>query len=294
VNSKSPKSAKSSLSRLPHPFVKWAGGKRQLLPKLLEHVPPVCGRYIEPFVGGGALFWALSNLWSQGEVDCEKGVILSDANAELMKTYEVIQNARLLPKLIQHLESRLHSEGHYLVTRDLNWKSFMNPVDVASRFIYLNKTCFNGLYRVNRKGFFNVPMGKWKKMPTICDEENLRACHQALQGVRLYTQDFLSTTSNAEKGDFVYFDPPYIPVSATSNFTSFTESDFTMKDQEALAEEAKRLKDLGVTVLLSNSGSPKTTALYEKNGFRVTPVRARRSINSASEFRDAVIEFVIH
>jgi DNA adenine methylase len=263
------------------PLLKFSGGKRQLLPEIRKHVPTSFNRYFEPFVGGGAVFFDLLPAVAQ----------ISDANAELVNMYEAVRDdvEAVIASLSEH--AREHSEEHYYSVRTQRPTS---QVAVAARMIYLNKTCFNGLYRVNRKGGFNVPFGRYDN-PTICDADNLRACSKVLQGVAITWGDFESTLVGAQRPprrhDFVYCDPPYAPVSSTSNFTSYTAGGFTWGDQDRLARCARRFKEAGVHVLLSNADLPNVRELY--NGFEMRTVQARRNINSNGKKRGNVGELLI-
>jgi len=266
------------------PFLKWAGGKRQLLPEIRKHVPTQFGRYFEPFIGGGAVFF---DLFPAGCGNVLRRVWLGDSNLELTTTYTAIRDdvEEVVKTLRAH--ARLHSEKHYYYVRGLR---DLDGAALAARMIYLNKTGFNGLYRVNRSGGFNVPIGSYKN-PTICDEPNLRACARTLQGVEVVGADFVTLMTAARAGDFVYFDPPYVPVNRTSDFTSFTAAGFGPADQERLAECARRLKSIGVHVLLSNADLPVVRELYA--GFEMRTVQARRNINSKGKKRGEVGELLI-
>ena len=225
------------------PFVKWVGGKRSLLPELMKRVPAEFNNYYEPFVGGGALFFALKN---DGRINLAGGgggqAYLSDINFDLIQTYQVIKRdpEPLIARLKQH--ARNHAKDYYYETRGQH--DLDDPVAIAARFIYLNKTCYNGLWRVNSKGEFNVPMGSYRN-PSICDEVNLRACHIALQGVDVRMRDFRKLA--AGDGDFVYFDPPYQPLDSTS-FTSYAKSGFGADDQTALRNTCLALLERGAMV----------------------------------------------
>lgn len=264
------------------PFLKWAGGKRQLLAEIRKHVPEKFGRYFEPFVGGGAVFF---DLFAADLI--RNRVYLGDSNPEMMETYLVVRNEpdALVAALQSH--ARKHSEEHYYATRATRPTS---PVAVAARMIYLNRTCYNGLYRVNKAGKFNTPIGRYVN-PTVCDEPNLRACSEALEYAELVTGDFATVMASAKRGDFVYFDPPYVPVNASSDFTAFTATGFPMADHGRLAACARRLKEQGVRVLLSNADLPVVRKLYE--GFERRRVEVRRNINSKGGKRDAVGELLL-
>lgn len=263
------------------PFVKWAGGKSQLLSELKGRVPRYEGRYLEPFIGGGALFFALQ----------PKSALIGDVNPELVNAYRVVRDQ--VEDLIYDLERHVHSEEYYYELRDQDrYQGFTrwSPVRKASRFIYLNKTCFNGLYRVNRSGFFNVPFGRYKN-PNFIDAENLRACSQALQGAEIFECRFQDLLKKAESGDFVYLDPPYAPLSDTSNFTSYTKGGFSSSDQEALRDACRTLDQKGVLFLHSNSSAESIRNLYKK--FFIESVLARRSINATAEKRGEIPELLI-
>lgn len=263
------------------PFLKWAGGKRQLLPEIRKHVPEKFGTYFEPFLGGGAVFFDLVAAQITGRAR------LGDSNAELIDTYKTVCGST--EKLIEalHAHAKQHSAAHYLAVRAA--RAFPG-VTRAARMIYLNRTGFNGLYRVNKKGGFNVPFGKYTN-PTICNEEGLRACSAALKNADIVCCDFEALTVPARRGDFVYFDPPYVPVSATSDFVGFTADGFGLADQERLVECARKLKNRGVHVLLSNADVPLVRKLYK--GFEMRKVKARRNINSKGEKRGSVSELLI-
>ena len=266
------------------PFVKWVGGKRSLLPELLSRIPKDFTNYYEPFVGGGALFFALQN---EGRLNLAGGgqAFLSDINFDLINTYQVIQRdpEPLIHQLKQH--ARNHSKDFYYQIRSQH--QLDDRVEIAARFIYLNKTCYNGLWRVNSKGEFNVPMGSYAN-PAICQEDNLRACHRALQAVDIRTRDFRKLEAAA--GDFVYFDPPYQPLNKTS-FTRYAKDDFGAKEQSALRDLCLALHEQGAMVMLSNSDTSST--LYGGSIFNVETVKAPRFVNSRSDQRGAVKELLI-
>lgn len=269
------------------PFIKIAGGKTQLLPELLKRVPSSYETYFEPFLGGGALFFSMQ----------PRNAILSDSNRKLILTYKAVRDMPdTLIRYLQNIENRhRESKDQELFYYDRRDEFNGNPdaLDTVILYIYLNKTCFNGIHRVNSKGKFNVPCGRYAN-PTICDEVNLRACSEALQGTDLLCLDF---RENAEiilrKNDFVYFDPPYAPISDDSYFTSYTKEGFGPADQEALADLALTIKGRGVNVLLSNSSSPGIRKMYESRGFSVEDVLARRSINADGFDRGKIKEVLI-
>ena len=255
----------------PKPFVKWAGGKRQIIKVLKENIPETFNRYIEPFVGGGALLFEL----------LPSNAIINDINSELINTYLVIKDN--VERLIESLKEHKNNENYYYKIRDLN-PSELSKIERASRFIYLNKTCFNGLYRENSKGKFNVPFGKYKN-PKILDEENLRAVSFYLcnNNIKIYNKDYKEICELAKKGDFVYLDPPYYPINKTSSFTKYTKYDFTEKDQIELSEVFKSLDKKGCFVMLSNSNTDFIKELYKD--FYILEVEAGRYINCKGNLR---------
>lgn len=263
------------------PPLKWVGGKTALLPEILPRLPKKIGTYFEPFVGGGAVFFALA---AEGRF---KRAVLGDANEELMNVYAALE--RRPEKIINTLKDHIYEEAYYYKVRALDPRS-LDDATRAARFIYLNKTCFNGLHRVNKKGQFNVPFGRYTN-PTICDEENLRAVSKVLQGVELSSFDFGHTLHNARRGDVCYLDCPYFPVSVTSNFTAYTGDGFGYDDQVRLRDVSKKLIERGVYVLLSNSDTPTVRKLYK--GFKLEKVQAPRRVNSKGGKRGNVGELLI-
>ena len=259
------------------PFLKWVGGKRKLLPQLLPLVPEEYGVYYEPFLGGGAMFFALR----------PRQAMLADANCELITCYGVVRDQ--VDELIDLLRRFVYERDEYYKIRALD-PFELNRVYEAARTIYLNKTGFNGLYRLNKKGEFNVPFGRYKN-PTICDEDTLRACSEALQDTFLGYQRFEQSMCLAKTGDFVYIDPPYIPASSTSNFTAYTADGFNDEAHVNLAREFRRLSDIGVLCMLSNSDTPRVRKLYA--GFNITAVKAARSVNCKGRRRGVVGEVVV-
>lgn len=248
----------------PKPFVKWAGGKRQLLDILLDNVPETFGTYIEPFVAGGALLFALLP---------DKAVI-SDINPELITAYKIIKED--VRNLIKSLSKHKNTAKYFYAIRAQ--ESYRSEVSKTSRFIYLNKTCFNGLYRENSKGEFNVPFGRYRN-PTIVDRKNLLSVSAYLNSadIQILNQDFKKTALMAEKGDFIYLDPPYHPFSKTASFTKYSKYDFTEKDQEELADVYGRLVKRGCYVMLSNSNTDLIKELYKT--YNLSEITARRAIN---------------
>jgi DNA adenine methylase len=261
-----------------------------LLPWLLEATPERFGRYFEPFLGGGALFFALAGR------DAPRGAVLSDANADLIATYAAVRDdlARLVRRL-RGVERRYlagspeeRAEYYYRV-RDTAPR---DRLGVAARFIFLNKTCFNGLYRVNRAGKFNVPHGRYAE-PRVLDVEVLTAASRALAGVELRHADFEAVCTEAVAGDYVYFDPPFHPLSVTSSFTQYTSADFGWADQERLRACIDSLTKRGVHVVLSDSPHPRVVDLYESPGYDVRRIPARRAINSKGGGRGPIDELLV-
>ena len=271
------------------PFVKWAGGKSQLLEQFEPLFPVQFDKYIEPFVGGGAVFF---HLYNQGRIG--GGVVLNDLNEELMTCYEVIRDQvdDLIEELRRHESFKMEEIYFYEVRKWDRRPDFheRSPVERAARMIFLNRTCYNGLYRVNSRNQFNVPFGRYKN-PTICDEENLRAVSQALQGVELHSEDFEQCIKWVGPDDFVYLDPPYHPLSETSSFTSYTRDDFGEADQKRLAKTFRQLNKKGCRVMLSNSCTPFIRKLYD--GHRRERVFARRAISCKGDGRGGISELVI-
>ena len=264
------------------PIVKWAGGKSKLVSALKERMPSRFRRYFEPFVGGGALFFRTA----------PSEAVLGDRNADLINTYRCIAwNVEAVIRKLAGLRSG-HSNERYYEVRE-RWNDAARPMtDVAraATFIYLNKTCFNGLWRVNSKGRFNVPVGRYDD-PSIFDAAHLREASRLLQRATLVAADYREVVSDARAGDLVYFDPPYAPLSATSSFTSYTAADFAADDQAELADIARRLDRNGVHVMISNSDTPGIRELYR--GFRVEAIDCARAINSVASRRGAVSELII-
>jgi len=266
----------------PGPFLKWAGGKTQLLPQLEKFFPTRIPRYHEPFLGGGAVFFFLRGRgWLTGPVT------LSDSNAELVNAYTVVRDD--VDALVCHLARHraAHSKDHFYSVRAL---PFTPDAAGAARMIYLNKTGFNGLYRVNSKGQFNVPLGSYTN-PSVYDEAALRRASRALQGVRLVVQDALDSLAEAGAGDLLYLDPPYVPLSATASFTGYVPGGFGPADQERLADAVRAADGRGARFVLSNSDTPAVRRLYL--GFRIESVPARRMINCDAARRGEVNELIV-
>lgn len=259
------------------PIVKWAGGKSQLLAELSSRTPDGYSRYFEPFGGSAALLFHLQ----------PSTATLADANDELMNCYRVVRDD--VESLITDLSGHKNDADYFYAMRAID-PSTLDEVTRASRFIYLNRTCFNGLYRVNRRGQFNTPFGAYRN-PRICDAENLRAASATLREVELLEGDYLDALTLAEAGDFVYLDPPYVPVSVYSDFKRYTKVQFREADHVALAGAFRELDARGCKVMLSNSSAPLVLDLYKD--FNVELVQARRMINSNANGRGSVAEVIV-
>ena len=276
------------LTPSPKPFVKWAGGKRQLLPVIASHVPDEFERYFEPFLGGGAVYFHLSS------EERKTKWFLSDLNSDLVLSYVTIRDKvkDLVSALEFHAKNYFKNPSvYYYSVRENNPK---NQIDKVSRLIFLNKTCFNGLYRVNSKGKFNVPLGRYVN-PNIVNKENLLAVSKVLQSkeISIKCQDFEDALKNVGPGDFVYLDPPYQPVSTTANFTSYTGDDFDFTDQKRLFAKFKALDKKGAKVLLSNSKSKEILTLFKEFSDGIIEIHANRFINSISGKRTGHTELII-
>ena len=257
-----------------YPFVKWAGGKRALIPEIVKVLPPQFGRYYEPFVGGGAMFFSLDSRI--------QSAYLSDINIELMITYKVIATEpdRLIDELVKHSEK--HKKSYYLNVRK-NGHSEQDSVRLAARFIYLNKTCYNGLYRVNQQGKFNVPMGSYKN-PKICDEDNIRAASDVLKKATIKSYHF----EDIEPGvnDLIYCDPPY-----HETFDGYTDQGFDEAHHRALRDACFRWRDNGTYVIVSNNDTPLIRSLYKN--FRLVGVQGARNISCKGDDREKASELLI-
>jgi DNA adenine methylase len=291
------------------PFLKWAGGKRQLLQQLRRFVPATFNAYHEPFLGSGAVFF---DLWRTGGLR-DHPCRLSDINGDLIGCYRalsqdvdgVVRELRLLAAAHTRLREityyRVRDERFNPRRRQLRFhgNQFPYPADLAAMFIYLNRTGFNGLFRLNGRGDFNVPIGRYEK-PCICDEATLRTVAAVLNrfAIDVEHEPFSSVETRARAGDFIYFDPPYAPISATARFTSYTTGSFSDADQEWLQQLVVRLAAQGCHVVLSNSTAPLVRDLYSSRevreaGLRKHLVSARRAINSNAARRGDVQEYVI-
>jgi len=262
---------------IPRPFLKWAGGKSKVLKNLQQTMPKEFNRFFEPFCGGGALFFGLK----------PNEAYLSDNNRELIDCYSAVRD---------HLEELIESLGQYQYDKDMYYEVrardpwSMSIVERSARMIYLNRTGFNGLYRVNKSGGFNVPFGRYTN-PTICDQENLTACSKLLKTVDLKAVPFENVLQRAESGDFVYFDPPYIPLSDTASFTAYQSGGFGMSSQQKLLDVYTELSKKGVKCLLSNSDVPWMRENYR--AFNIESIKVARMINSRADRRGAVGEVLV-
>ncbi len=268
------------------PFLKWAGGKQQLLAQIAPRLPAAFRRYHEPFLGSGALYF---HLWNTGRIATPAR--LTDNNAELIGAYRAVRDdvEGLIERLQEHAAS--HGREHYYAVRALDrGPQPLAPVAQAARMIYLNRTCYNGLYRVNRQGYFNTPLGSYTA-PRIVQAATLRAASAALADADLQVAAFDAILESAQPGDFVYFDPPYDPVSKTASFTSYTRHSFGEPEQRRLAEVFAALAARGCRCMLSNSYTPLILDLYR--AFRIDIVQATRAINSKGDARGAVREVVV-
>ncbi|EGC23299.1 modification methylase LlaDCHIA [Streptococcus sanguinis SK72] len=267
------------------PFTKWTGGKRQLLGELRSYMPETYGRYFEPFVGGGALFFDLA----------PEQAVINDFNEELINAYRQIKNnpAELINLLIKHKEN--NSKDYYLALRSADRDgriSRMTGVERAARILYMLRVDFNGLYRVNSKNQFNVPYGRYKN-PKIVDVDLLYQISEYLNenDIEILQTDFAEAVKDAQTGDFVYFDPPYIPLNETSSFTSYTHEGFSYEEQVRLRNTFKELTERGVYAMLSNSSSPLVEELYKD--FNIYFVEAQRTNGAKSSSRGKISEIIV-
>ena len=270
------------------PFLKWAGGKRQLLPTIKEYLPANYQEYYEPFIGAGALLFSLQ----------PKKCTINDTNIELVNCYQVIRdNPEELINLCQQHQENNTKEYYYQLREQDRQADYdkRSAVEKAARIIYLNKTCFNGLFRVNSSGQFNVPYGKYKN-PTIGDPAVIKAISLYLNNanVSILNGDFEDAVSKAKKGAFVYFDPPYHPLSDTSSFTGYSMNGFGEAEQERLKQLCDRLTEKGCQVLASNSAAPFIKSLYSSSHYEIVEVKATRAINTVSSKRGRINELLIH
>lgn len=276
-------------SRAINPILKWAGGKKTLIPELMKFFPPNYNTYFEPFIGGGAVFFNLGHPESH----------ISDTNSHLINFYQqVALNLSGFTSLAKSLEERFNSDFDnrepvfYEVRERFNSGKNSN-LEQAVDFLFLNKTAFNGIYRENRAGLFNVPFNKMKGVLTLFDEENLKRASEQLASSKIVNMGYLEVEDIAETGDFIYFDPPYVPLTETANFTSYQSTGFIEKDHRELLELAARLKGRGVNVVLSNSSAQWVIENYSDAGFQVNLINARRLIGGKGATRNSVMEAVI-
>ena len=284
------------------PFLKWAGGKTQLISEIEKNLPNLTiDTYVEPFVGSGAvLFWMLGEF-----VQLEKAIV-NDINEDLINTYKTIQSTpKELISILEILQNEYHSlenldnkkKEYYYQKRELFNNRKQSKTEHSALFIFLNRTCFNGLYRVNRKNEFNVPMGSYKK-PTICDKSNILAASEALQKVELLCGDFEQTVNYTTSNTLFYFDPPYKPLSETSSFNSYAKDEFNDEEQIRLKNFCERLDNLGHSWILSNSdvkGKNPNDNFFDElySDFTIKRVDAKRSINANPEKRGLLKELLI-
>ncbi len=259
------------------PFLKWAGGKSRLLPELRRCTPRNFSRYFEPFLGGGAMFFDL----------VPRSALLGDANPELIRCFKVV--AERPEELIQHLEKLVVTEEEFYTMRAMPPEN-LDDVSRAGRFIYLNKTCYNGLYRVNKRGLFNTPYGRQDGIP-LFQAQNIRAASRALQGAQLICCDYKILLEKARKSDFVYVDPPYMPIGKYSDFKRYTSDFFHDADHLALADALRSLHERGCFFLLSNSFQARVAEMY-KDFFQIT-VQAPRFVNCKGKGRGKINELLI-
>lgn len=270
------------------PFVKWAGGKNGLINSLTSFIPKNFNSYFEPFVGGGALFFYLKNL----NILNSKKIYLNDKNTELINAYKQIKiNPNKLLEELEILKNNHNKEYFYKIRnldRDFDFYS-LSEVFRAARFIYLNKTCFNGLCRYNAKGNFNTPMGSYKN-PKIYDKDLIFSVHEVLKNVSITNKDFEVVSLKAKKGDFIYFDPPYYPLNKTSSFVSYTDN-FSANEQIRLYKLFKMLDCEGIKVLQSNSNTDFIKELYKD--FEIIEVISKRAINCKGDKRGCITSLII-
>ena len=254
----------------PRPILKWAGGKTQLLPHLSRHIPERYNQYIEPFFGGGALFFALRRANS----------VIADSNPELINLY--LQIARNVEDVIEALRPLKNDKDDFLEVRGTHFRH-LDPVKAAARTIYLNRTCFNGLYRLNKKGEFNVPFGNYRN-PRICNPSALRAASSVLKTAKIRRGDFQDILrEHAQPGDLIFLDPPYLPTGKFADFKRYTVEQFNEDDHSRLAHEVRRLSRLPSHVILTNSNHPLVHELYDDLAIEV--VSSKRNINSRGDLR---------
>ena len=264
----------------PRPFLKWAGGKSRLIQQYIPYFPKSYKNYYEPFLGGGAVFFYLQ----------PSAAILTDINADLINTYYCVRDhVEDLISILKEHKIR-HNKDYYYSIRNYSGGT---DIEKAARIIYLNKTCFNGLYRVNSQGKFNVPLGRYEN-PNICHENLLRLASIALSHAEIQQADFTEVLNHATSSDdFVFFDPPYHPISETSYFTAYNQNCFSKKDQELLRDTCAELASRGVKVMVCNSDSEFISKIYTDINFETYRIKAARSINSNIKNRGMIYELLI-
>jgi DNA adenine methylase len=267
------------------PILKWAGGKRQILPYLLQYIPKDFNNYYEPFAGGLAL---LIELYNQGRI---KKAIISDINKDLINLYEIIKERPYeLISAIKEIRFKNNKDDYYQARKLFNSLEPHKNVSRAVLLLYLNRHGYNGLYRVNSKGEFNVPFGRYHN-PSLPDEEDIIKFHEMLKSCEILNLDFEDAVRSAQRSDFVYFDPPYMPLNETSYFTDYTSGGFSEQDQKRLASVFKKLSNKGVFVMQSNSNNEFIRQLYAE--YNIVEIEARRNINSIASKRGSVKELII-
>jgi DNA adenine methylase len=278
----------------PGPFLKWAGGKRALLGDILPNIPEFTGKYVEPFLGAGAVFF---------QIGAGVQKVASDQNSELIDTYTVVRDYP--ERLIEELRKHKNEKEHFLAIREMDREAQFFKLDIverAARFIFLNKTCFNGLYRVNSNGHFNVPFGNQKNPDIVSEKQILNASaylRHRLTGSKgkfssqLFTGDYKAITKSVKEDDFVYMDPPYHPISTTSNFVTYGKNGFNATHQEELRDEVLLMHTLGAKIMLSNSDTPLIRKLFSSRVFHKKTVSVRRAISAKSEGRAPISELLI-
>jgi DNA adenine methylase len=276
--------------RAPQPFLRWAGGKRRLASTLIETFPaefdPLKHKFFEPFVGGGALSFALGNPAAEIFVSGEM-LVINDANPELINAYKVVRDS--VDKLIVELErlsKKVNSKNYYEIRSNIP----AGKIPRAARFIYLNKTCYNGLWRVNSKGEFNVPFDK-SSSSNLFNEDVLRACSARLAGATITNMSFHESVAGAKKGDLVYFDPPYLPLTPTASFAAYAKEGFTQDDHELLASTIDKLTRKGIYVLMSNSDTPLTRSIFRQH-LTLRRLLMRRTMSATGNKRHSVYEIL--
>lgn len=270
------------------PIVKWAGGKSRLLPELLKNVPKSIDTYVEPFAGGAALFFELARRTRDKDGAGQfRHARLADRNAELVTCYRAVRDS--VEDVVEALQPYRYDRELYYATRAQDPKA-MSDAARAARLLFLNRTCYNGLWRVNSKGQFNVPFGRHTN-PTILDAEHLREASKLLAGVEILLADFSEATAGVTRRDFIYFDPPYVPVSKTADFTAYSAEKFGPDEQQRLSAELRALKTRGVRALLSNADTKETRRLYD--GLPMRTVQMRRHINRDPMKRGDAAELIV-